>query len=98
MSDAAFSARVGRIRTGKTWTPDGVLKPKFRGRRRRPLPLVHRPSFRFAAIGAVAILCAGAAVDPTALPPQVQAVLNVEALSEMASGLETRARVAISAL
>lgn len=98
MSDAAFSARVGRIKTGQTWTPDGIVQPKFRGRRRKTLPLTQQPWFRFTVIASIAAVCAVAMVDPSGLPPEIQALLDPDALAEKAVGIEGRARALLSLL
>ena len=71
MSDAAFAARVGRISNGRQWVPDGAIQPRFRGRRRKPLPLMHRPGIRFTLLVTGVGCAVVAALDPSLVPAGV---------------------------
>ena len=76
-NDERFAERIRRIETGRTWTPDGVVRPKEPRRRR----------LRFGHLFWLAVLAA--AGTATLRPDLAASVLDPASLSDAASRAST---------
>lgn len=79
-----FAARVGRIESGHTWRPDGVLHAQMNRRGRRRLPLTQRPNFRFGLLTVFAAVVTSMLVDPAMLPEPLRAMMTAEGIAAYA--------------